>query len=201
MKKSKISSVSFTSVPCFVHSTQVSLFLPNIGKIEIDLVCAGGFFAMVNLEQPWFKGKDLSRNQLINLGMSITQESCRQLKVMHPLRSEVSTVDVTEFYRHIDETHGSSIVIYGESHMDRSPCGTGTSAKMALLYSQGLIPKNVSYVNKGPLETAFSARVIEDTKVGSYPAVVVKITGSAHITGLHQFVLDKNDPFPRGFLL
>lgn len=197
----KISSVSFLSVPCFVHSTQVPLFLPGTGEIQIDLVCAGGFFAMVNLDQPLFKTEDLSRNQLISLGMSITQEACKQLKVIHPLRSEVSTVDVTEFYRHIDSSHGSSIVIYGESHMDRSPCGTGTAAKMALMYSQGMIQKNTPYVNKGPLETAFSAKVTEETEVGSYPAVIVQVTGSAHITGLHQFVLDENDPFPQGFML
>lgn len=199
--ENKISSVSFLSVPCFVLSTQVPLFLPGTGEIKIDLVCAGGFFAMVDLNQHPFKAKDLSRSQLINLGMSITQEACKQLKVIHPLRPEVSTVDVTEFYRHDDSNQGTSTVIYGESHMDRSPCGTGTAAKMALFFSRGLIKKNEIYVNKGPLETAFNARVTEETKTGSYPAVIVEITGSAHITGLHQFVLDNGDPFPQGFLL
>lgn len=201
IKNSRVASVSFTSVPCFVFAENIALDIPGTGQINIDLVCAGGFFAMVNLDQPFFLHKQFTRRQFIDLGMAITDRACRDLKVCHPGRPEVSSIDVTEFYRHVLPAEGSSLVIYGEAHMDRSPCGTGTAAKMALLRHKGLIQGQTDYTNKGPLDTQFKARITGETMAGEYPAVLVEITGSAHITGLHQFVLDKDDPFQQGFLL
>ena len=201
IEQTRVISVSFTSVPCFVFAEDILMDIPSAGQICIDLVCAGGFFAMVDLDQPCFKNKRPNNRQLIDLGMSITHKACRDLKVCHPQRLEVSSIDVTEFYSHGQPGKGESIVIYGESHMDRSPCGTGTAAKMALLRHKKLIDAQTVYVNKGPLDTQFKAEIIRETMVGEYPAVLVNITGNAHITGLHHFVLDKFDPFPDGFLL
>ncbi len=201
IEKNRVTSVSFTSVPCFVFAKDIILNVLPIGTIRIDLVCAGGFFAMVDLDQPCFNSEPLTHRQLIDLGMDITRKACQVLNVCHPHRPEVSSIDVTEFYRHTSKGHGQSIVIYGESHMDRSPCGTGTAAKMALLHSKGLVETQTFYANKGPLDTEFSARITQKTAVGKYPAVLVEISGRAHITGIHNFVLDKHDPFPQGFLL
>ena len=127
----------------------------------------------------------------------------RQLTVRHPLREEVKTVDVAEFYNSADDTpqQGKSVVILGEGHLDRSPCGTGTSAKMALLHHKGILDLDQSFVNLSPLGTAFKGRLVAETRVGELPAVVAEITGNAQITGLHEFVVDPNDPFPEGYLL
>lgn len=201
IKNNRVLSVSFTSVPCFVHSENINLELAQ-GPVVIDVVNAGGFFAMVDMDQPMLKTRPLSHPQLIiDLGMAVTAKACLNLKVSHPQRPEVSTIDVTEFYRHSGPHEGESFVVYGESHLDRSPCGTGTSAKMALLYHKGLISENDTYRNKGPLGTSFLARIADSTHVGPYPAVRVEITGTAHMTGMHWFVLDQQDPFPQGFLL
>jgi proline racemase len=201
IKNNRVVSVSFTSVPCFVFAKDITLDLPSSGSLNIDLVCAGGFFAMVNLDQPFFYRKLPTNQQLISMGMEITNNACQKLNVFHPLRPEVSSIDVTEFYRHTQNLHGQSMVIYGESHMDRSPCGTGTAAKMALLHNKGLVQAQTFYTNKGPLGTEFKAKITQETRIGNYPAVQVEITGRAHITGLHHFVLDDQDPFPEGFLL
>lgn len=199
--KGRILSVSFTSVPCFVYARDVPVELPATGTILIDVVCAGGFFAMADLDQPPLNSMQLTNDQIVSLGMSITRQSCVDLNVCHPLRPEVSTIDVTEFYRHSSPEHGTGFVVYGESHLDRSPCGTGTSARMALLFHKGLITAQTVYTSKGPLDTSFRAQVVRETRVGPFSAVEVEITGSAYITGLHQFVLDQHDPFPQGFLL
>ncbi|WP_045215034.1 proline racemase family protein [Desulfonatronovibrio magnus] len=201
IKADRVISVSFTSVPCFVLTMNQGLTIPGIGRVTIDLVFAGGFFAMVDLDQPVLQKLSLDNNQLIALGMQITEQSCSEFKVSHPERPEVCTIDVTEFYRHENPDEGISYVVYGDSHLDRSPCGTGTSAKIALLHHKGLISRHTEYINKGPLKTKFKARIVREVMVGSHQAVEVCITGSASITGLHHFVLDEHDPFPNGFLI
>jgi len=112
-------------------------------------------------------------------------------------------VDVAEFYEESTEQplRGRSVVIYGERHMDRSPCGTGTTAKLTLFHHSGRIQPGQTYVNQSPLGTTFEARVVQETRVGDVPAVIVEIRGSAHITGMHTFLLDPEDPFPGGFLI
>ena len=93
------------------------------------------------------------------------------------------------------------MVIYGEEHMDRSPCGTGTAAKMTLLYHQGKIRLNDAFTNTSPLGTTFQGRLVEEIQLGDTDAVVAEIRGSAHITGVHEFIVDPRDPFQEGYLI
>ncbi|MFW5635525.1 MAG: proline racemase family protein [Thermodesulfobacteriota bacterium] len=202
----RVESVAIRMVPSFVLRTAQSLEVTGFGRIDIDLVYAGGFFAMVSLDQVARIGLSTSpqRNpRLIELGMAVIEAANRQLTVTHPTRPEVTTVDVTEFYDPAghEKGRGKSIVIYGESHMDRSPCGTGTTAKMTLLHHRGLLAVKQPYLNEGPLGTRFEGRILKETTVGDHPAVAAEISGSAQITGYHEFVLDRQDPFPEGFIL
>lgn len=202
----RVQSVAVRMVPSFVLRTSQPLDVVGFGRIDIDLVYAGGFFAMVSLDQVeriGMAGTAQSNPRFIELGMAVIEAANRQLTVRHPSRPEVTTVDVTEFYDPAGhfEGRGKSIVIYGESHMDRSPCGTGTTAKMTLLHHQGALSVNQPYLNAGPLGTVFEGRILEETKVGDHPAVVAEIRGDAQITGYHEFVLDPRDPFPEGFIL
>jgi proline racemase len=205
--------VSFTTVPCFVLDTDLPLNLPlnlpvdtaldHSGQngLRIHLVYAGGFFALVDLDQPSLRTTTPSHRQLVDLGMRIIEQANVQHTVAHPTRPEAGTVDVAEFFRHTDPHQGRGLVVYGEHHLDRSPCGTGTAAKLTLLHHLGRLEAGSPYVNHGPLNTAFTARIQDTTRIGPYPAVTVRITGSAHITGRHEFVLDGRDPFAQGFLL
>jgi proline racemase len=111
-------------------------------------------------------------------------------------------VDVTEFYDQDPQTGiGKSAVIYGESHMDRSPCGTGTTAKMTLLHHRNKLEPGHTYRNAGPLGTVFEGRIIKTLPIGEFAGIVGQIRGNAQITGYHQFVVDDADPLPEGFLL
>lgn len=141
--------------------------------------------------------------ELIRLGMSITDAANEQLVVRHPTRSYIDTVDVVEFYDPQDdaEGHGRSAVIYGEGHIDRSACGTGTSAKMALLHRRGELAVGERFVNQSPLGSTFEGQIVGESSIGSYPAIVPEIRGTAHVTGLHRFVVMPDDPFPLGFLI
>ena len=109
---------------------------------------------------------------------------------------------MTEFHQGDPEKgNGKSVVVYGESHMDRSPCGTGTTAKMTLLHHQGHFEPGQVYKNTGPLGTTFEGRIVKTLKIGEFNGIVGQIRGSAQITGYHQFVIDPRDPFDKGFLL
>ncbi len=197
-----VESVAIEAVPSFVFGGNQSLEVPGLGDIPVDTVCVGGFFVMVPAERTGLSLTAENSTRLVDLGMNIIQCANEQLEVRHPTRPEVSTVDVVEFYEE-DSTRplcGRSMVIYGERHMDRSPCGTGTAAKLTLLHHGGQIDVDRTYRNRSPLGTVFEARVIRETTVGDLSGVVVEIRGSAYITGFHSFFLAPEDPFPGGFL-
>jgi len=196
-----VESVAIQTVPSFVYCRDQALEVPGIGTITVDTVCVGGFFVMVSADQIGLDLTPVNSDRLIRLGMRIIELANEQLVVRHPTRPEVSTVDVVEFYAPHDHHQGTSAVIYGESHMDRSPCGTGTAAKMTLLHDRGELNIDEPYFNSGALGTTFEARLVEETKVGDTRAVVAEIRGSAHITGLNEFVVDPRDPFPEGYLI
>ncbi len=203
LSNGRIEAVAVRTVPSFVYRTDQPLDVPGHGRLTVDTVCVGGFFVMVAADQIGLPLEAAHAAELTQLGMRIIAAANRQLAVRHPLRPEVRTVDVVEFYDGAGHARrqGRSVVIYGEAHMDRSPCGTGTAAKLTLLHHRGALQVNQSFVNAGPLGTTFDARVAEETSVGDQRAVVVEIQGTAHITGLQEFIIDPTDPFPEGFLL
>ena len=200
--RGRVESVAIDMVPSFVFETGRVLDVPDFGELTIDLVCVGGFFAMVSAASIGIDLVPGNSDRLIPLGMAIIDAANRQLRVSHPERPEVNTVDVTEFHASDPETGvGKSVVVYGESHMDRSPCGTGTTAKMTLLHHKGRFSPGQVFKNAGPLGTVFEARIVKTLTIGNVDGIVGQIRGSAQITGFHQFALDGRDPFPSGYLL
>lgn len=199
----RVESVALRFAPSFVHQTDLDLDVPGLGKIKVDTVCASGFFVMVSADQIGLELTTDNAGQLSNLGMTIIDQANRQLTVAHPERPEVTTIDVVEFYDPAghDQGQGLSAVVFGEGHLDRSPCGTGTTAKLTLLHHRGRIGLDEPFTNHSPIGTTFQARIVGQTAVGDRPAVEVEVRGAAHVTGLHEFVIDPHDPFPQGFLV
>jgi proline racemase len=204
----RVESVAIQMESAFAFSLDRPLDVPGLGRITVDISFAGGFFAMVSADEVGLALTPENGPELARLGMLIIEASNQQLKVQHPTRPYINTIDVAEFYGPAGHTQergtcpaGKNAVIYGEAHVDRSPCGTGTSAKMALLHRRGELALNQPFVNAGILGTTFEGRLVAETMVGDLPAVVPEVRGSAYVTGVHQFVLDPRDPFPQGFLL
>jgi proline racemase/trans-L-3-hydroxyproline dehydratase len=200
-------SVALRLESAFAFQLTRPLHVPEVGRLTVDVVFAGGFFVMVS-NQDLRSGDALSLTpenapELIRLGMAITDAANQQLEVRHPTRSYIDTVDVVEFYDPVRDAEGRSrsAVIYGEAHIDRSACGTGTSAKMALLHRRGELAVGQRFVNESPLGSTFEGRIVEETRVGSIPAVIPEIRGTAYVTGLQRFVMAPDDPFPEGFLI
>ena len=198
----RVESVAIEMVPSFVFDVDRELEIDGFGKIRMDLVCVGGFFAMVSARSIGIDPVPQNSHRLIPLGMAVIEAANRSLSVYHPERPEVNTVDVTQFYDRDPQTGtGRSVVIYGESNMDRSPCGTGTTARMTLLHHTGKLASGQVYKNAGPLGTVFEGKIVKTVPIGDFSGIVGQIRGTAQITGYHQFVVDTNDPFPEGFLL
>ncbi len=199
----QVQSVTLQIVPCFVYSQDQTLEVPGFGRLCVDIVYAGGFFVMVDAAQLAYGLLPENARQIAKLGMDIIAAGNAQFSVHHPEQPWVTTIDVAEFYdtsEHAAE-RGKGAVVYGDAHVDRSPCGTGTSAKMALLHRRGRLALNQRYINAGILGTTFEGRLVAETRVGEFPAVIPEITGSAYMTGFNQFMIDPRDPFPQGFLL
>lgn len=204
----RVLSVGIDMPPSFVFRMACPLEVPGFGRVTVDLVCVGGFFAMVSAASIGIDLVAENSKKLIDLGMAIIDTANRELQVYHPERPEVNTIDVTEFYAENPEDHqgrsGTGVVVYGESHMDRSPCGTGTTAKMTLLHHKGRLGKGEIYSNASPLGTVFEGRVIRELTIGDsgeFSGIIGQVRGNATITGYHRFVLDAGDPFQQGFLL
>jgi len=202
IRDGRVESVAIDMVPSFVFDTGREIDVTGFGKVPVDLVCVGGFFAMVSARSIGIDLVPKNSHRLIPLGMAVIEAANRAFSVYHPERPEVNTVDVTEFYDENAKTGaGKSVVIYGESHMDRSPCGTGTTAKMTLLHHIGKLDPGQSYKNASPLGTVFEGRIVKTLSIGKFGGIVGQVRGNAQITGYHQFVVDANDPFQKGFLI
>ena len=208
-RKWRVESVAIRPEISFAYLLDQTLQVPNLGSIRVDVSFTGGFFVMVSADQI---GLDLSVEnapRLAQLGMDIIEAGNAQLAIQHPQKNYINTIDVVEFYdpRGHKQNRGKNFVVLGEGHIDRSPCGTGTCAKLALLHKRGQLDVGEAFVNEGLLGTTFDARIVRESSIedrvtgNNFPAIVPEVSGAAHMTGLQHFVLTPDDPFPEGFLI
>lgn len=189
--------VTIRNQPAFWHS---DMRVPVQGReVSVDVVYGGNYFGLVNAAD---LGLDLVPENLPALtgtALALRETLNSRLRLKHPGTMAESEVALIEFYAEQDPP--KNVVIFGSGQIDRSPCGTGTCAKMALLHHKGKLPPGRPYTQQSILETEFYGTIVETTQVDSRPAIVPEITGQAFITGFHQFVIDPEDPFPHGFQL
>jgi proline racemase len=203
VKGSKVQSVTFRNVPSFVENPSVKVRLEGFGDVEAAISFGGSFFAIVPAEALGLKVDRASTRQLVDMGMKLRKALNDQVKVQHPTLEHIKSVDLVEIYdapSHPDADFKNA-VIFGQGQVDRSPCGTGTCAKMALMHHQGHLDLDKPFVYESILGTLFTGRLTGTAMVGSRPAVIPEITGSAFITGFNQYVIDPDDPLKYGFSL
>lgn len=201
-----VREVSFDSTPAFVYQLDTPLSVPDLGTLSVDVVYSGGFFALVEAQQIGLELVPTKANALADLGVCLRRAANDQLTVRHPELPFVTGVDAVEFHdkvaRQADGTlRARNVATFGERTIDRSPCGTGTCARMAVLHARGELEIGQRFVSESLIGTHFVGQIVEETRAGDYEAVVCRVAGRAHITGFHQFVLDPDDPFPHGFSL
>jgi len=198
-------AVSFENVPSFIYRSDVTLNVPEVGDLVVDVVFGGLFFILANARHLEIELIPDNAARLADLGMRILAAANEQVPVRHPELPHIDKIIDLRFYVELDSdgVDGRNVVILGDHMVDRSPCGTGTCAEVALRYARGQLGLGEPFVTESIIGTRFTGQVIAETQVGSgsevFPAVIPKVTGSAYITGFHQFVLDGEDPFPEGF--
>jgi len=199
----RVEEVTFQGVPSFVFKADHKVLLPEVGEINVDIAFGGNFFGIVSAKDLGIRVERKNISRLIYLGMRLREELNKSIKVIHPENKYINSIDLIEIYDLPTDSEANlkNCVIFGKGQIDRSPCGTGTSAKLAALYSKGKIKINEEFVYESILGTKFKGRIDNEAKVGDFPAIVPKITGSAYITGFQQFVVDENDPLKYGFTL
>jgi proline racemase/trans-L-3-hydroxyproline dehydratase len=198
----RVAQVSVENVPGFLYRDGVEIELPS-GSLQVDISFGGNFFALVTAESLGLSVQLSDLPELIRRGMEIRSAINEQVEVVHPTKPHIDTVDLVEIYEERPEAGVDcrNVVVFGEAQADRSPCGTGTSAKMAAMYAHGQLDLGEPFVNQSIIGTRFTGRLLREESVGEFTAVVPEIAGNAYVTGLQQFVVDPSDPLKTGFHL
>lgn len=198
----RVESVAFRNVASFVF--EPSLMVPvGSRKIPVDVAFGGAFYAIVDSEAAGVPIDALHLPELRKLGMTIAREVEKLRKVVHPDDAGLEGIYGTIFTApaQLPDAHLRNVTVFADAEVDRSPCGTGTAAVMAVLNDMGLLLDDVPFVHESIVGTTFRGRVVERVEVGEKMAIVPEIEGSAWITGEHSFLIDGDDPLKAGFRL
>ncbi|HDH86859.1 MAG TPA: proline racemase [Desulfobacteraceae bacterium] len=198
IENGKVRDVTIRNVPSFFY-TSASIKVKSIGSVPVDIAYGGNFFALVNAKSLNTKIERKRIRELIEVGLDIRETVNNEIDIVHPATGKREEVDLVEIFEETSPPRNA--VIFGSGQVDRSPCGTGTCAKMATLHAHNRIKVGQVYRYRSIIDTEFYGKIIEETKVGDYEAIIPEITGSAYIIGIQQFVIDEKDPFKYGFEL
>jgi proline racemase len=193
-------SVTLENVPAYVERLDAVIDVPGLGSVPYSLAFGGNFYAMVDLDAVDLPFDRSRQHDIIDAGMKIIDAINTQDPPRHP------TIDGVNHCHHVEfiapgsnaELSRHAMAIY-PGWFDRSPCGTGTSARMAELWARGELPLHTDFINESFIGSRFIGRLVAETTVDGRPAVIPTITGRAWVTGIGQYLLDPSDPFPTGF--
>jgi proline racemase len=195
-------AVTIRNVPAYLHARDAVVQVDGIGPVRLDLAWGGNFYAILPAADAGVRVLPDRHDDLVNVGLRIMRAVNAQLTFAHPEQPDVADCKHVILTAPGDaEVSSCAAVAIHPGYLDRSPCGTGTSARMAQLATRGELELHTDFVHQSLIGSRFTGRLIETTTVGEYPAFVPTITGRAWITGLANYVLDPDDPFPAGFLL
>lgn len=199
----RVRSVRFRNVPSFVLARDVYVDVPGLGRIRYDVAFGGAFYAFVDAKDAGVTCTPAGYRPLIEKGMAIKRAVMAARKIEHPQEPDLGFLYGAIFVGppQSPDAHSSNVCIFAEGEVDRSPTGTGVSARLALHHARGEIKTGETIVIESILGSRFSGRVLEETTCGPHKAVVPEVEGSAAITGRAEWVLDPDDPLGRGFFL
>ena len=209
----KVERVEFLNVPSFAVHIGVPLEVLSFGTIEVDIAWGGMFFVIADAAQFGIDPVAEQGAAIVRACEAMRAAAAEQYPVSHPTNPAITGPTISQLTAPATDpaTHGRGAISVSSGvfdatkvgalsgALDRSPCGTGTCAKMAVLHAKGLLGIGEDFVNAGPLGTTFTGRIESVTKVGPYDAIVPTLSGRAWISGVSQYLVDPSDPFPTGF--
>jgi proline racemase len=199
---SRVSSVSFVNVPSFVASVDQEVDVPGLGRVRYDVAFGGAFYAFVDAPSLGLELVPGAVDRIIEVGRAIKTAVVARGQPLHPEEPDLGFLYGTIFVGPAADpsAHSRNVCVFADGEVDRSPTGTGVSARLALHHARGELPAGREIRIESILGTTFTGRVVGTTSVGPHPAVIPEVSGSAHITGRNEFWVDPEDPLREGFI-
>jgi proline racemase len=211
----KVKQVTFRNVPAFAVYLDETIEVPHLGNVKVDVAYGGMFYVIADAEQLGINIRPEEGGEIVRVGEMIKAAAAEQLPVVHPEQPGFTGITISQLSAPptVPDAHRKNVVIVSTGKLDwdrpatwkgiidRSPCGTGTCAKMAVLHAKGQLGLNQDFKHEGILSTIFTGRLLEETQVGPYKAVVPTLSGTAWITGIASYMVDAEDPFQEGYTM
>lgn len=201
----KCRRVSFRNVPAFLMHRDARVEVPGLGPVTVDVAYGGMIYVIVSAEALGFTLAREEARALVETGERIKIAAAEQLPSIHPENPGIHTINQTLFAGPLHERDGvkaaKNAVVVSPGRIDRSPCGTGSSARMAALHARGELAVGERFVHSSILDTIFECAIEEEATVGGRDAVVTRVGGRAWLTGISHYGCDPDDPFPTGYRL
>lgn len=200
---SRVTSVSFHNVPSFVYALDQVVDVPGIGLVKYDVAFGGAFYAFCRAEEVGVDLTPADYRKLIDLGVRIKHAVMDSLPLAHPFEDDLGFLYGTIFVGEAQEpaNHSRNVCVFADGEVDRCPTGTGVSARAAIHYERGELSRDEPFTVESILGTTFTGKVVEEVQFGPHEAVIPDVTGSAHICGRAEWLIDPEDPLRNGFIL
>lgn len=199
----RVAEVSFHNVPSFVYVLDQTVDVPGIGPVRYDVAFGGAFYAFCRAEELGVELTAGDFRQLIDVGMCVKKAVMAALSIDHPFEVDLGFLYGTIIIgpAHKPGHHSRNVCIFADGEVDRCPTGTGVSARAAIHYARGELALNEPFVVESILGTTFTGEVVDTIRFGPYDAIIPQVTGTAHITGRNELLIDPADPLRHGFIL
>ena len=202
LEHGKVKSVKITNVPSYLAASDLTATSPVLGQLKVDVAYGGNFYAIVDVQENFPGLEHYSADQLISWGRALREDINKHYTFVHPQDPSIHVCShILWTGKPLDESSTArGAVIYGEKAIDRSPCGTGTSARMAQWHAKGLLDIGQPFIHESIIGSKFEGMALSATSVGDYDAIVPSIVGWARITGYNTIIIDdEDDPYAHGF--
>jgi 4-hydroxyproline epimerase len=199
----RVKSVKLINIPSYLHARDVALDVPGFGPLKVDIAYGGNFYAIIDPQPGYEDLAQLQPSEILRLSPLVRKAVNAAMPLVHPENPTITGC------RHVlwagkptkPEARARNAVFYGEKAIDRSPCGTGTSARLAQWAAKGLLKPGEDFVHESIIGSLFTGRVEAETFVGDFPAIIPSVEGWAIMTGLNTIFVEDEDPFAHGFVL
>ncbi|WP_029041695.1 4-hydroxyproline epimerase [Cucumibacter marinus] len=198
-----VEKVKLTNVPSFVAARGLTAEIPELGEVTVDVAYGGNFYAIVEPQAGYRDMADFTAGELIGMARKLRTALNEKYTVAHPEHPEIKGISHIQWTGAPTQAgaHARNAVYYGDKAIDRSPCGTGTSARMAHLAARGDLKPGDPFVHESIIGSLFEGRVEAETTVGDTPAIIPSVAGWARVTGYNTILIDDRDPFAHGFVV
>lgn len=200
-RNGKCERVSLSMVASFVEAQDVEVEVEGFGTVRVDLAFGGVYYALIDPRQLGLKIEPGQSRALVDAGCRIHRVLNKEISVQHPELPSLNSISYTMFIDHRDDGELIGATVLPPGRLDRSPCGTGNSARLALRHALGETSPGDKISAHSVIGSSFDIEFLSETKVGGIPAVLTRVSGRGWIHGMHQIGIDSSDPYPQGFLL